>query len=337
MKKKKILLTGASGTIGKEIFRELFSRSKKYELCLLLRPSHKNKKLFRSYKETVDVIWGNIHNYEDVKKSVFNQDIIIHAAGVLPDIAMYDPDLAKLTNIGGTNNIINAMKVQQNKPKIIYTSSSAVYDKNFENPIIRISDPVDPNPKDTYTYTKIEAEKLIINSRMDYCIFRISYVASVDMLKFRPIMFHMPLDTPLEIIHVKDVAQAIVTALESDKIWRKIFNLGGGKDCQIIYRENLSDYYEIMGFGKKFLPETAFAKRGHYGGIYDPQETQYLQDLLNFQHYTLQDFYNEVKKWIGVKRYLAPLIKPIARWHILRKSEFYQKFKKNIFTYSNNI
>ncbi|MFX0155925.1 MAG: NAD-dependent epimerase/dehydratase family protein [Candidatus Hodarchaeota archaeon] len=328
MKKKKILLTGASGTIGKEILRELFSRSEKYDLSLFLRPSRKNRKLFRIYKDTFDVIWGNIQNYKDVKKSVFNKDIIIHAAGVLPDIAMNEPELAKLTNIGGTENIINAMKIQQNYPKIIYTSSSAVYGKNSENPLIRISDSVDSNPKDTYTYTKIEAEKLILNSGMDYCIFRISYVTALEMLKFRPIMFHIPLDTPLEIIHVKDVAQAIVNAIEIDNIWGRVLNLSGGKDCQITYGVNLSDYYEIMGFGRDFLPETAFAKKGYYGGIYNPKETQQLHNLLNFQHHTLQDFYEEVKKGMGLKRYLFPVIKPIARWYILRKSEFYQKFKK---------
>lgn len=241
---------------------------------------------------------------------------------------MYKPDLAKVTNIGGTNNVLNAMKAQQTNPKIIFTSSTAVYDKTLEDPIIKISNPIDANPKDIYSYTKIEAEKSIINSGMDYCIFRISYAASVDILKFRPIMFHIPLDTPLEIIHVKDVAQAIVNAIESDNIWGKIFNLGGGKDCQIIYKDNLNDYYEIMGFGRNFLPETAFAKTGFYCGILDSQETDNLQELLNFKHHTLQDFYVEVKKWIGLKKYFIPIIKPILKRYILRKSEIYQKHKR---------
>ena len=330
MKKKKILLTGASGTIGKEIFRELISRSKKYEITLFLRPSRKNKRQFKSWKQDIDIIWGNIQNNEDITKAVFNKDIVIHTAGVLPDISMFKPDIAKLTNIGGTKNVLDAMKVQKTNPKIIFTSSAAVYNKNLENPTFKISDPIDKNSEDIYTYTKIEAEKLIINSGMDYCIFRILYVTSVDMLKFRPIMFHIPLDTSIEIIHVKDVALAIVNAIETEKIWRKIFNLGGGKDCQITYGDNLSDYYEIMGFGRNFLPETAFAKKGFYGGIFDIRETQNLQNLLHFQHHTLQDFYNEVRKWIGVKRHLFRVIKPIARWYILRRSEFYQKFKKSL-------
>jgi len=329
MRKKKILITGASGTIGKEIFKKLISQNNKYELTVLLRPSRKNKRQFNPWKKIINIIWGNIQNYDDVKKAVFNKDIIIHAAGVLPDIAMFKPDVAKLTNIGGTNNILDAMKSQKSNPKIIFTSSSAVYNKSLENPIIKISDPIDTDPKDTYTYTKIEAEKSIITSGVGYCIFRISYVASVDILKFRKIMFLISLDTWLEIIHVKDVAQAIVNAIESDKVWGRIFNLGGGKDCQILYGENLNDYYEIMGFGRNFLPKTAFVKRGLSSGIFDLQETQNLQNLLDFQHHTLQDFYNEVKKWIGIKRHLFPLIKPIARWYILRKSEIYQKIKKS--------
>jgi len=328
MRTKRILLTGASGTIGREIFKKLISQDNKYEITLLLRPSRKNKRQFKQWKEIFNIIWGNLQNYDDVEKAVFNKDIIIHAAGVLPDIAMFKPETAKLTNIGGTNNVLDAMKYQKTNPKIIFTSSSAVYRKSLENPIIKVSDPIDENPKDTYTFTKIEAEKSIINSGVDFCIFRISYVASVEILKFRKIMFYIPLDSWLEIIHVKDVAQAIVNAIESDKVWGHIFNLGGGKDCQILYGENLNDYYEIMGFGRNFLSETAFVKKGLSSGIFDLQETQNLQNLLNFQKHTLQDFYNEVKEWVGIKRHLFHLVKPITRWYILRKSEIYQKIKK---------
>ncbi|MFX1391860.1 MAG: NAD-dependent epimerase/dehydratase family protein [Promethearchaeota archaeon] len=330
MKKKKILLTGASGTVGKEIFKELISRIERFEISLFLRSSRKNRKNFQPWEKTLDIIWGDIQNYDEVEKAVLNKDIIIHAAGVLPDIALYNPELAKRTNIGGTSNVLDAIKAQKNIPKIIFTSSAAIYGKGLENLVIKISDPVIPNPRDVYTYTKIESEKLITNSGVNYCIFRISYVASVDILRFRPIMFYIPLDSWLEIIHAKDVALAVVNAVESDEVWGKIFNLGGGKDCQIQYRENLSDYYEIMGFGRNFLPETAFAKEGLYCGIFDSQETQDLQNLLNYQRYTIQDFYYEVKKWIGFKRYLTPIIKPIARWYILRKSEIYQSFKKKL-------
>jgi cholest-5-ene-3beta,7alpha-diol 3beta-dehydrogenase len=337
MRKKKILLTGASGTIGKQILIKLFCLNKKYELTLLLRPSPKNKRQFKSLEKIVNIIWGDIQNYHDVEKAVFNKDIIIHAAGVLPDIAIFEPDKAKQTNIDGTRNVLDAMKNQKNNPKIIFTSSAVVYSKNLENSIIKVSDKLETNPKDVYTYTKIKAENLIRISGLDYCIFRIPYVVSVDILKFRPIMFHIALDAPIEIIHAKDVAQAIINAMESDRVWDKIFNLGGGSDCQTSYRENLNKFFEIVGLGKNFLPEAAFTKKGIYYGVFDSQETANLQKLLNFQQYTLEDFYNEVKKWIGIKRFLIPLIKPFLRWYILRKSEIYKKNKNESNTKSGVI
>jgi nucleoside-diphosphate-sugar epimerase len=328
MRKKKILLTGASGTIGKEIFRELLSRSEKFDVTLFLRPSRKNKRLFKPWMKSTEIIWGTLLNYDDIEKAVFNKDVIIHSAGVLPDIAMFQPDIAKKTNIDGTNNVLTAIMDQKSSPKIIFTSSEAVYGKHVEDPIIKLSDPVAIDTNDTYTFTKIEAEKLIINSGMEFCILRIPYVVAVEMLRFRTIMFHIPLETWLETIHVKDVANGVVNLIDSDKVWGKIFNLGGGKECQIKYGENLSDYYEIMGLGRDFLPETAFAKSGISGGIYDLQETQEVQNLLNFQQHTLQDFYNEVREWIGRKKYIIRLVKPIARWYVLRKSEPYQKYKE---------
>jgi len=62
MVKKKILLTGASGTVGKEIFKELLSRINKYEVSLFLRESPKNKKLFKHFVDKVKIFWGTLQN-----------------------------------------------------------------------------------------------------------------------------------------------------------------------------------------------------------------------------------------------------------------------------------
>jgi len=125
-------------------------------------------------------------------------------------------------------------------------------------------------------------------------------------------MFFMALDTSVEVIHAKDVGLALVNAIDSNEIWNKTFNLSGGKQCQILFRDNINDVLEIMGFGRGFLPDEAFSKHHTHCGFFDDQETSYLQS----------------KKWIGLKRYLIPIVKPIIRWYILRKSEFYQNYKK---------
>ena len=328
MVKKKILLTGASGTVGKEIFKELLSRANEYEVSLFLRGSPKNKKLFKHYGDKVTIFWGTLQNFAEVKEAVNGQDVVLHIAAALPDVGFKNPEILVSTNVDGTRNIINAMQSQSIKPKLIYTSSVAVYGDRRDNPIIKLSDQFDGAAKDLYAHTKIKTESLIKESRLEYCIFRVSYVMAIDVIRLRPVMFFIALDTDVETIHAKDVGLALVNAIDSNVIWNNTFNLGGGKQCQILYRDNVNDMFEIMGFGRDFLPDEAFSKSHSHCGFFDEQEMNYIQSILGFQHFTLEDFYKEVKKWMGKKRYLIPLVKPILRWYILPKSEFYQSFKK---------
>ncbi|MHA2283981.1 MAG: NAD-dependent epimerase/dehydratase family protein [Promethearchaeota archaeon] len=328
MEKKKILLTGASGTIGKEVFNELLNRSNEYEISLFLRGSKKNRKHFERFMDKVSIIWGTLQNFEEVQIAVKEQDVVIHMAAALPDVAFNNPELVVSTNVGGTQNMIKAMKAQANPPKLIYTSSVAVYGDRREHPIIKLSDPIDVDTKDLYASTKIKSEKLVKESKLEYIIFRVSYVLATDVLRFRRVMFYIAQDTSVEIIHAKDCGLALVNAITSNEIWNKTFNLGGGKQCQILYKDNIDDMFELMGFGRDYLPDEAFSKHHSHCGFFDDKEMSYLNSTLKFQHHTLEDFYEEVKKWIGIKRYFAPLVKHILRWNLVRKSEFYQKFKK---------
>ncbi|NVM44305.1 MAG: NAD(P)-dependent oxidoreductase [Candidatus Lokiarchaeota archaeon] len=327
MEKKKVLLTGASGTVGKEVFKELLKRTNHYEISLFLRGSRKNKKLFKRYMDKIRIYWGNIQNFEEVKEAVNEQDVVIHVAGALADVAFKNPEVVVSTNVDGTQNVINGMENQINPPKLIFTSSVVVYGDRRENPTIKLSDPIDEDTKDLYAATKIKAESLIKESNLEYCIFRVTFVVATEVLKFRPIMFYISLETSVEAIHSKDVGLALVNAIDSKEAWNNTFNLGGGKQCQMSYRDNMDNIFEIMSFGRGFLPDEAFSKEDSHCGFFDEQETSYIQSILRFQNFTLEDFYKEVKKWIGIKRYLIPLVKPILRWFILRKSEFYQDFK----------
>jgi len=329
MVKQKILLTGASGTIGKEVFKEILNRSNEYEISLFLRGSKKNRKLFRQHIDKVRIIWGSLQNLKKVQEALIGQDIVIHMAGALPDVAFKNPELVVSTNVDGTKNIIEAMKTLPNPPKIIYTSSVTVYGDRRKNPIIKLSDPINIDTKDLYASTKIKVENLIRESGLEYIIFRVSYVLALEVLKFRRVMFYIAPDTSVEIIHVKDLGLALVNAIDSKEIWNKTFNIGGGKQCQIIYKDNISDMFELMGFGRDFMPEEAFSKHDSHCGFFDEEEMSSLNRILKFQNRTIEDFYKEVKKWIGVKRYFVPLVKPILRWYLLRKSEFYQKFKES--------
>jgi len=53
-KKEKVLLTGASGSMGFEAFKLLWEERDKYDIVLFLRPSGKNKKKFKKYVKLGD-------------------------------------------------------------------------------------------------------------------------------------------------------------------------------------------------------------------------------------------------------------------------------------------
>jgi cholest-5-ene-3beta,7alpha-diol 3beta-dehydrogenase len=325
MIKLNVMLTGASGMVGKKILEELISRDS-FSIRVFSRNSQKNRKLFRSCaNDDVEVLWGSLENPEEVMKAVENQEVIIHAAALQPSNKNYDEKKVHLVNVIGTENILNAMKKQKNA-RIIYTSSISVYGDRLKDPYIKISDPVVKSDHDPYAKSKLEAEKLIKDSGLEYLILRLSYCTSTEMLRFQSLMFDMPLDTRVEIIDTRDIAKAIANSIPLREIWNRTFNLGGGPKCQIIFRDHFNDIVEIMGFGRDFLPEVAFAKEGFHCGFYDTTE---VQALLDFQDHTLQDFYDDIKEWIGIKRYFTPLIKPIVRWYLLKKSKYYKEFKKN--------
>lgn len=325
MAKKKVLLTGASGTVGTDIFKELLSRPNLYDIRLFLRPSKKNKKRFTQYSKKVEIIWGSIENYEEVKLAVKDQDVVIHSAAVIPSTAHYNPKIVKIINVEGTRNVINAMLLQKRPPKLIYPSSIAVYGDRLKDPNIKITDPIKISPGHPYAESKAAAEHLIQESGLEHLIFRLSYCTSTAMLKFRPALFDMALKTSVEILDTRDAALAIVNAIETPAIWGKIYNLGGGKKCQIEFGEHLDDMLEIMGFGRHFFPENAFTKGDSHCGFY---ETREIEEILKFQNHTLSDFYIDVKKWIGFKRHLVPLVRPIIRWILLKRSKYYIASKK---------
>jgi len=58
-----------------------------------------------------------------------------------------------------------------------------------------------------------------------------------------------------------------------------------------------------------------------------PNNDNEVQELFNFRNLTLHDYYEEVKRWIGFKRHLTPLLRWFLRKFFIRKSEYYKKYK----------
>ncbi len=318
----KILLTGAFGNVGLSILEELIKRN--HNIRVFDIRTKRNKRLAYKYKKEIEVVWGDLRDYSLIEKAVSDREVVIHVAAIIPPLADKKPKFAESVNVGGTANLIEAMENQPKKPKLIFTSSVAVYGDRLENPLITPEDLRNPNPDDEYAKQKIKCEDLIKKSSLEWAIFRLTYIVSLNKLQMDPLMFEMPLETCIEICDTKDVGLALANAVENEHIWGKVMHIAGGERCRISYREYLYEMLDIFGIGHDFLPEEAFRRdRGFHCGF---MTTNKSQTLLNYQRYTLDDYFNAVRKKVAFSRFFTTMFKPIAQKFLLNKSHYYREY-----------
>ncbi|MFW9879486.1 MAG: NAD-dependent epimerase/dehydratase family protein [Candidatus Thorarchaeota archaeon] len=320
----KILLTGAFGNVGLNTLKELIRRN--HDIRVFDIKNKKNRRVAHKYKDKIVIIWGDIRNFKDVEKAVSGCDVVIHVAAIIPPLADKKPKFAAEVNLGGTINIIEAMKTQPQKPKLIFTSSIAIYGDRTKNPLIQTTDPPKPNDDDEYAKQKLKCEELIKSSGLEWVIFRLTYIVSINKLQMDPLMFEMPLNTCIEICDSKDVGFALANAIECKTIGGEILHIAGGKRCRISYREYLKEMLEIFGIGFDFLPPEAFSMKGFHCGF---MATNKSQALLQYQRHTLDDYFNAVRKKVAVSRLFMIMVRPLARKYLLNKSHYYKEYLSN--------
>ena len=321
----KVLLTGAFGNVGLSTLKELMKR--KYDIRIFDIKTKKNKRIAYKYKKDVEVVWGDLRNYKDVERAISDRDVVVHVAAIIPPLADKKPKFAESVNVGGTANIVKAMESQPKKPKLIFTSSVAIYGDRLENPLITPEDKLNPNHDDEYAKQKIICEELIKKSSLEWAIFRLTYIVSLNKLQMDPLMFEMPLETCIEICDTKDVGLALTNAVENEEIWGNIMHIAGGKKCRILYREYLNEMLDIFGIGFEELPKEAFRRdRGFHCGF---MTTDKSQALLNYQRYTLDEYFNAVRKKVAFSRLFTMMFKPIAQKYLLNKSHYYREYLNN--------
>jgi thioester reductase-like protein len=165
-----ILITGASGFIGRRLVKELLSetQTEKHKLFLLTRPQSKNACLELFGKDPrITYIEGDIEdtdvllNIYSVSKVIDQVDTVVHLA------ALYDLTAglkeSYLKNVIGTQNMINLLKKMKGVKTFHYFSTYAVNPVSEgvvrEEQLARDEAPF-PNQ---YTRTKNDAEHLVRN------------------------------------------------------------------------------------------------------------------------------------------------------------------------------
>jgi cholest-5-ene-3beta,7alpha-diol 3beta-dehydrogenase len=290
----KVLLTGACGAVGHHAIPMLIEQG--HEVTVFELRTKKNVDQLEKYQGTVSIIYGNVTDRKTVFEVCSNQDAIIHLAGVIPPLADRDPKKTYKVNFEGTKNIVDAIK-ESGHGFLMFASSISVYGDRVEDYQIRLSDPVKFSQDDYYAHVKKMTEDMIAASGIEFTIFRLT--AIMDTPRIDPLMFHMPLETKIEIASGRDTARAFVLGLiKKDELNGRIFNLGGGESCRCSYRELLQRCFEIYGLNYKHLDEKGFAKRNFHCGFY--MDGDELNDIINFRTDSLESYFEYLTNHVPV-------------------------------------
>lgn len=322
-----ILLTGAAGNVGFETLRFLIKKN--YNITVLELNNKKNKNKLKPFKKQIDIIYGSINDQKLIYNLVKDKDVIIHLAAIIPPLADRKPKLTYRVNYLGTKNIIDAIKKQLNKTYLIFASSISVYGDRVKNSCIKVTDKLKPSVGDYYAKIKIKTETLIKKSNVPYTIFRLS--AIMGHPEIDPLMFHMPLDTKLEIASNIDTGRAFANATCHLKaLAGQTFNLGGGPQCRTTYLDFINKMFNIYGLNPKYLKESSFADQNFHCGYYIDGDK--LNNIIHFRRDTLTTYYERVAKEINpVIKILTRLFSPLIIFSLQRNSEPLQaKLKKDL-------
>jgi len=315
------LLTGASGTLGKEVLKQLSELADAIDLTVFDIKSKDSESLYRKMGKNFNLIYGDISNKNDLCKACNNIDVVIHLAAIIPPLADKFPELANRVNIEGTKNLVECIEELSPEAFFLYSSSISVYGDRINDPWIRTTDPLIPSDRDEYARTKIVAEKIVTGSRLNWSIFRLTAIMGVNNHKPSEIMFHMPLDSNLEIATPGDTGRAFVNALDHlEELNKKIFNLSGGEKCRVTYRDFMSRSFGLFGLGKPDFADKSFASKNFHCGYYEDGDD--LNNILDFRRETIEDYFENLKNNISpARKILTRIFRLIIKRNLQKQSE----------------
>lgn len=186
----KILVTGATGFLGKYVIDELLAHD--YSIVAFGR----NEKIGKALEnERVQFVKGDLSSIEELKQAFQSVDAVVHAGALStawgPWKAFYQ------ANVVGTKNVLELCREYAVK-RLVYVSSPSIYAAGKDQLNIKESDAPKENHLNNYIRSKLASEKLFLTIRMcqvsscvleDYLVWGIpafclvSY-ASVEKLEF---------------------------------------------------------------------------------------------------------------------------------------------------------
>ncbi|HSB50574.1 MAG TPA: NAD-dependent epimerase/dehydratase family protein [Nitrosopumilaceae archaeon] len=248
----RIALTGANGFVGRNLRR--FLKKQKIKVISIAR---RNLSSFPSETKII------VNNFSKIQPSKLkNCTSLIHLIGSGRENVENDYNYV---NFEITKKIVEICKKAKIK-KIVFNSGLGVSE----------------NSTNSYFISKYKAEQVIINSGLDYTIFRPSYIVGKDdpltkcikkQIKKGIVQIPGSGNYKLQPIFVDDVAKILFKATKSKKFSRKIIDLVGPKT--VSFENYISD---LVG-SKKIKIQKINLEQAYFEALHNPKSVYGVDDL----------------------------------------------------------
>lgn len=314
-KGKKVLVTGSEGFIGSHLTERLVELGA--DVTALVQYNSFNNwgwidTFDNNIKNSLNVITGDIREYDNVKRMVKGQEVIMHLAALIAIPYSYLSPMAYVrTNVEGTTNILEACREEENIEKIVHTSTSETYGTALYVPIDEKHPMQGQSP---YSASKIGADKMAESFYRSF---------NLPIATLRPFNTYGPRQSARAVIptiisqilagkreiklgsltptrdfnYVKDTAEAFIKVAESDKTIGEVINAGSNYEISI--GDTVKKIIDIIGEDVKIIcdEERIRPEKSEVNRLWaDNTKIKQLTDWA--PKYTLDDGLAETIEWI---------------------------------------
>ena len=229
---KKVLVTGATGFLGKYVVEELVEHG--YQV----RAFGRNRTIGQSLvNASVTFIQGDLTNQEDLIKACQEMDMVVHA-GALSTVWGPWEDFYQ-TNVLGTKYVLEACR-EAKIERLVYVSSPSIYAAPRDQLDIKESDAPQENRLNNYIRSKLASEKLFKDyPDVSSVILRPRGLFGIGDTSILPRVLNLSQKIGIPLIGdgrqlmdmtcVENVALAIRLALETPQAAGEVYNITNGE------------------------------------------------------------------------------------------------------------
>jgi len=326
-----VLVTGAFGLVGSATVERLAEAGRRVVATDLDVPA--NRKAAAELPKSVEVRYADLTDPAAVDELVgaVRPAAIIQLAAVIPPLIYLRRELARKVNVEATGHLLAAAAQQSTPPRFVQASSIAVYGSRNPHTVSGALTAETPtNPADVYGDHKVQAERLVRDSELDWVILRLGGVLTVEPARYMSLdnlYFEglLPTDGRLQTVDVRDVASAFAAATTAAAAVGQTLLIGGDDT----HRQTQGEVAPAMAAAMGLVGGLPTGLKGDPGSDDDWFSTDWMdasraQAVLAHQHHSWPDMLAETAERAGLKRSLLRIAAPLTRQIFTRRAAYYR-------------